>query len=224
MQQDNHTTAASSSQEAPDTKAGAKAAVTAKAGIETLLTPQLDATEVAAVFSAPLLGFLRQSYRSSPSDNDSSSSPSFLPQQTQKPWYTATPFKWHTIRKIMHTFYISTADQRVHLSPSSTSPLQSLDPPSHYRIHGLTAQILIDTARLAYDVAPDFPHLESFGDEALIERLLDDGRGKYAHERERGEEFTDKDGEMVHDWLAAVDRGQAEDSTNSTKRSKDEKL
>lgn len=117
----------------------------------------------------------------------------------------------------MHTFYISTADQRVHLSPSSTS-----NPPSHYRVHGLTAQILIDTARLAYDLAPDFPHLESFGDEALIERLVDGGRGKYARERERGEEFTDKDGEMVHDWLRVVEHGQIEHST--MKRSKDEKL
>lgn len=114
----------------------------------------------------------------------------------------------------MHTFHIPTAGQRVHLSPSIQSPStssppasaqQAKQPPSHYRIHGLTAQILIDVARLAYDREPEFPHIPNYGDEGLIEELIgEEGRGRFARVRGKGEEFRDRVGDRVCDWLADV--------------------
>jgi len=45
-----------------------------------------------------------------------------------------------------------------------------------YRVFGMTARILVDAARVAYDEEPEFEHNSHFGDEEMIERLLKIGR------------------------------------------------
>lgn len=45
-----------------------------------------------------------------------------------------------------------------------------------YRVFGMTARILVDLARVAYDEEPEFEHNSHFGDEELIARLRKMGR------------------------------------------------
>ena len=45
-----------------------------------------------------------------------------------------------------------------------------------FRVFGMTARILVDAARVAFDELPEFEHNSHFGDEEMIERLLKVGR------------------------------------------------
>lgn len=45
-----------------------------------------------------------------------------------------------------------------------------------YRVFGMTARIVVDAARVAYDEQPEFEHNSHFGDEEMIERLRRIGR------------------------------------------------
>lgn len=47
---------------------------------------------------------------------------------------------------------------------------------TRYRVFGMTARILVDAARIAYNHEPDFEHNRHTGDEDLIKRLR--GRGR----------------------------------------------
>ena len=45
-----------------------------------------------------------------------------------------------------------------------------------YRVFGMTARILVDCARVAYEEEPEYEHNSHFGDEEMIDRLLKIGR------------------------------------------------
>lgn len=45
-----------------------------------------------------------------------------------------------------------------------------------YRVFGMTARMIVDAARVAYDQEPEFEHNSHFGDEALIGNLRRMGR------------------------------------------------
>lgn len=47
---------------------------------------------------------------------------------------------------------------------------------SRYKVWGMTARILVDAARLAYDQEPEFEHNSHFGDEEIIAKLRRIGR------------------------------------------------
>lgn len=47
---------------------------------------------------------------------------------------------------------------------------------TRYRVFGMTARILVDVARVAYDEEPEFEHNSHFGDEELIAKLRRMGR------------------------------------------------
>lgn len=47
---------------------------------------------------------------------------------------------------------------------------------SRYKVWGMTARILVDAARLAYDREPEFEHNSDFGDEEIISKLRRIGR------------------------------------------------
>ena len=51
-----------------------------------------------------------------------------------------------------------------------------LDKYSRYRVFGMTARILVDAARYAYNQEPTFEHNSHFGDEDMIVRLRKIGR------------------------------------------------
>ena len=46
----------------------------------------------------------------------------------------------------------------------------------HYRVWGMTARVLVDAARIAYDSEPQFPHNAEPGDEQMITELRVAGR------------------------------------------------
>jgi hypothetical protein len=47
---------------------------------------------------------------------------------------------------------------------------------TRYRVFGMTARILVDAARVAYDEEPEFEHNSHFGDEDMIAKLRKIGR------------------------------------------------
>ncbi|KAI9711394.1 MAG: hypothetical protein M1828_001939 [Chrysothrix sp. TS-e1954] len=168
------------------------------------LMPRLDAKEVAAVFSGPLHNFLRINDELSDSANDDGRG------KPEGDWYEGQWIDWHETRFKMHNFFVPVsgqvvarpkADQSHRPSTSSTFPYRDAPPPfsasspdplealSRFRVFGMTARILVDCARVAYAEEPEFEHNSGFGDEQLINRLLDVGR--MGEKRAQGDEFGD---------------------------------
>lgn len=61
----------------------------------------------------------------------------------------------------------------------------------HYRVWGMTARILIEAARIAYDKKPEFECLEHYGDEDMIQEFWE--HGILREERRQGEEHAVKE-------------------------------
>jgi hypothetical protein len=176
------------------------------------ILPKLDAKEVAAVFTAPFHNFLSEKdedpaqreidgewYKGSwHSWNDSawrmhsfsvpvSSSTSFLakhpesyadPQPSSANGESASkkppPSKGSGMQPpLPRSFYRVSGD--------------ALAQP-RYRVFGMTARILVDAARVAYGEEPQFEHNTHFGDEEMIERLIQIGR--LSEEKKEGEMLT----------------------------------
>ncbi|KAH7025541.1 hypothetical protein B0J12DRAFT_705047 [Macrophomina phaseolina] len=71
---------------------------------------------------------------------------------------------------------------------SSDPPKDPLADMERFRVFGMTARILVDAARVAYDEDPEFEHNSHFGDEDMIARLLKMGR--LSAERKKGDVIT----------------------------------
>ncbi|KIW91922.1 uncharacterized protein Z519_07892 [Cladophialophora bantiana CBS 173.52] len=148
------------------------------------LLPRLDAREVAAVFSAPFRNFLYMED---------------LPGQPNLPgkpsdWYKGSWTDWHQSRWRMHNFFVPVTNQIVSKpkrSEGQKAAASHLDKYSRYRVFGMTARILVDAARYAYDQEPTFEHNSHFGDEDMIVRLLKIGR--LGDVRKPGDELTKED-------------------------------
>lgn len=176
---------------------------------EDVLIPRLDAKEVAAVFSAPFHNFLRASdeHTTESAGIYGPDASGFTPQ-----WYNGTWTDWHESRWRMHNFYVPVAGQTVAWAPtrnssspavgSSSIPYRDLPAPAkaakqakesmkRFRVFGMTARILVDAARVAYDEMPEFEHNSHFGDEEMIGRLLRIGR--LGPIRRRDDELTRED-------------------------------
>ncbi|EXJ90628.1 hypothetical protein A1O1_03731 [Capronia coronata CBS 617.96] len=161
-----------------DPKTGLDASVAEK------LLPRLDANEVAAVFSAPFKNFL---YRED------------LPGQANLPgipsdWYKGAWTDWHQSRWRMHNFFVPVTNQIVSKpkkSEGQKAAASHLDQYERYRVFGMTARILVDAARYAYDQEPEFEHNSHFGDEDMIVRLRKAGR--LGEIRRPGDELTKED-------------------------------
>ncbi|EXJ69122.1 uncharacterized protein A1O5_08057 [Cladophialophora psammophila CBS 110553] len=148
------------------------------------LLPRLDAREVAAVFSAPFRNFLYMED---------------LPGQPNLPgkpsdWYKGSWTDWHQSRWRMHNFFVPVTNQIVSKPKRSEGQkvaASHLDKYSRYRVFGMTARILVDAARYAYDQEPTFEHNSHFGDEDMIVRLRKIGR--LGDIRKPGDELTKED-------------------------------
>ncbi|KAH7123838.1 NUDIX hydrolase domain-like protein [Dendryphion nanum] len=160
--------------------------------VEEKMIPRLDPKEVAAVFTAPFHNFLRSNWDSAgPGPCNKTGQP--------HSWYRGSWTDWYESRWRMHNFYIpkpppSSPSARIKTpsppsndaeSKSAISPFEDL---STFRVFGMTARILVDAARVAYDEQPDFEHNNHFGDEEMIERLLKMGR--LGEIRRKGEEIA----------------------------------
>jgi 8-oxo-dGTP pyrophosphatase MutT (NUDIX family) len=148
------------------------------------LLPRLDAREVAAVFSAPFKNFL---YAED------------LPEQENLPgkprdWYKGMWTEWHQSRWRMHNFFVPVTNQLVS-KPKKTEGQRAaadhLASLQRYRVFGMTARILTDAARCAYDQEPTFEHNSHFGDEDMIARLR--RIGKMGDIRKPTDELTKED-------------------------------
>jgi 8-oxo-dGTP pyrophosphatase MutT (NUDIX family) len=170
------------------------------ADVEEKMIPRLDPKEVAAVFTAPFAQFLQKEWtRQDPGPVNSAGG--------KHSWYRGTWTDWHESRWRIHNFYIpkptpsASALRRNPSSPSTTLRPQDqpegddprpeptpLDDLQHFRVFGMTARILVDAARVAYGVEPEFEHNSHFGDEDMLRRLLKVGR--LSEIRKKGEELN----------------------------------
>jgi len=153
------------------------------------MIPRLDPKEVAAVFTAPFHSFLRKEW------DEKYGAPPVQKDGRKEKFYRGAWTDWHESRWRMHNFYIprpppSSPGSKVRSSESSSraqggsepegddprpSPT-ALDDLTTFRVFGMTARILVDAARVAYGVEPEFEHNSHFGDEEVIGRLLKVGR------------------------------------------------
>ena len=117
---------------------------------EESLIPQLNAKEVAAIFTAPFQRFVRTTHGAEVGGRDSGIR------------YKGAWLPWNDSSWRMHQFFIP-----------KPSPSKGED--NEYRVWGLTAEILVDAARVAFDTNPDFEHNESIGEEAMVEYLFQAG-------------------------------------------------
>ena len=118
---------------------------------EESLIPQLNAKEVAAIFTAPFQRFVLTAHGAETGSRDSG----IRYQGAWMPWYDSN---WRN-----HEFFVP-----------KPSPSEGED--NEYRVWGLTAQILVDAARIAFDTNPDFEHNERIGEEVVVERLFKAGK------------------------------------------------
>ncbi|OCK80698.1 NUDIX domain-containing protein [Lepidopterella palustris CBS 459.81] len=166
--------------------------------VETTLIPRLDAKEVAAVFTAPFHNFLRERDEKGGvghTTEPASESPGVEAAGWPREWYRGAWTDWHETRWRMHNFYVPISDQKVtkprprtpsksskpqpkitHPSPPEEKVADPLEGLTRFRVFGMTARILVDAARVAYNEEPEFEHNAHFGDEDMIARLLKIGR------------------------------------------------
>ncbi|KAJ5718246.1 hypothetical protein N7488_003892 [Penicillium malachiteum] len=141
---------------------------------EVSLIPKLDAREVAAVFTAPFHNFL------SMHDEDSG----VFSDQPSK-WYRGSWTSWHNSEWRMHQFFVRARNPPLHLSPQNEKQKKAVEQlveqeesgqVQRYRVFGMTARMIVDAARVAYQQEPEFEHNSHFGDEAMITNLRRLGR------------------------------------------------
>ncbi|RAL12301.1 NUDIX hydrolase [Aspergillus homomorphus CBS 101889] len=152
---------------------------------EVSLIPRLDAREVAAVFTASFRDFLR------------------MKQDTDSEWYRGAWTEWHESRWRMHQFFVPVRPEEVVKPRPETQErkqvlgqLENLEKAAsagvaRYRVWGMTARIMVDVARVAYALEPEFEHNSHFGDEAMISRLR--LMGRLSAVRRKGDQLTSED-------------------------------
>lgn len=123
-----------------------------EASVEESMMPRLDAKEVAAVFSAPFHNFLRQ--------EDEVKEGVETPGE-RKNWYKGEWIGFHDTRWKMHNFHVPVGNQKVTKSKGEQKEtVESLEKveegTGRYKVWGMTARMLVDAAKLAYDEVPDF--------------------------------------------------------------------
>lgn len=186
--------------------------------VEETLIPRLDAKEVAAVFSAPFRAFLSLELPDrQPKPMSEPAKPWYEGTWTnwnERKWRMHNFFvpveprlvTWSRdghgevpeerseqtgVDESSVTSKAPNKDSMSHIAqtehptdvvrPSGTSS-------SHFRVFGMTARILVDAARLAYDEEPEFEHNFHIGDEEMIVRLI--RLGRMGPIRKKGEELT----------------------------------
>lgn len=124
--------------------------------VDKSMMPKLDAKEVAAVFSAPFHNFLRS--------EDEVREGESIPGK-RGDWYRGDWTEWHEDRWRMHHFHVPINNQTV-TKPKvreggQAAIAEQLDEEEdkgmqRYLVWGMTARMLVDASRLAYDEEPEF--------------------------------------------------------------------
>ncbi|TGO83233.1 hypothetical protein BPOR_0679g00060 [Botrytis porri] len=148
-----------------------------EASVEEDLMPRLDAREVAAVFSAPFHNFLRVE------DEVRKEDESLLPGK-KSDWYSGAWHEWHDTKWRMHNFYVPITNQKVSRSKvregGQAAIAEELEEQeeqglARFKVWGMTARMLVDAARIAYEQEPEFEYNAHVGDEELIAKLQSTG-------------------------------------------------
>ena len=139
------------------------------------LIPKLNATEVAAVFSCPFHRFISPRLEHTQADS---------PIKYRGQWN-----KWNGVKWRMHSFFIPKT-QVPHAKSqqdegSTWGNTGDVLEENSYKVWGLTARILIDSARIAYDEDPVFEFNHGIGEETMLKRLWD--RGRLKDDRKHGD-------------------------------------
>jgi coenzyme A diphosphatase NUDT7 len=137
----------------------------AVSAIEEAFAPKLNSNEVAAVFTAPLESFLDTSLSSRMASRSSIHS---------RPWYKGDRFPFDNGTVLMHNFYMPTVSSSVTWTGTDSESMQTAG--MTFRIFGLTAKILVETARIAFGRAPQFEDHSPLGDENLIRDYIREGK------------------------------------------------
>ncbi|KAI1799279.1 NUDIX hydrolase domain-like protein [Daldinia bambusicola] len=149
------------------------------------MMPRLDAKEVAAVFSGPFHNFLKA--KDEPRDGET------VPPGE---WYDGYWHHWHDKPWRVHNFHVPVNNQKV-TRPKVRDGGQAVlaeeleeeeDAVQRFLVWGLTARMLVDAARIAYEEEPEFEHNSHYGDEEIIAFLNNQGRLPEKKRREVGQD------------------------------------
>ncbi|KAK8027403.1 NUDIX hydrolase domain-like protein [Apiospora marii] len=149
--------------------------------VDESMIPQLNAKEVAAVFSGPFHNFLKQRDErrvacAGGEEEEKEAEEEELPFPDGD-WYDGRWTEWHAEPWRIHNFYVPINNQRVTKPPARDGGQAALadeleeDEVQRFLVWGLTGRMLVDAARIAYAEEPEFEHNDHYGDEAIIARL-----------------------------------------------------
>ncbi|KAI1660265.1 NUDIX hydrolase domain-like protein [Daldinia decipiens] len=153
--------------------------------VDESMMPRLDAKEVAAVFSGPFHNFLKA--KDEPHEGET------IPPGD---WYDGYWHHWHDKPWRVHNFHVPVNNQKV-TKPKVRDGGQAVladvleeeeDALQRFLVWGLTARMLVDAARIAYEEEPEFEHNSHYGDEEIIAILNDAGRLPDKKRKEVGQE------------------------------------
>ncbi|CAG8957752.1 hypothetical protein HYFRA_00000090 [Hymenoscyphus fraxineus] len=156
--------------------------------VEENMIPRLDAKEVAAVFSAPFHNFLRK-------EDEVRQGDPIAGKITD--WYKGEWMDWNDSRWRMHSFFVPVNNQKVtkpRIRPGAIPEhveKEESDVVERYKVWGMTARILVDAARIAYEEEPNFELNTHIGDEPMIANL--ERMGKLGEKAAGGSDVTDAD-------------------------------
>jgi coenzyme A diphosphatase NUDT7 len=126
------------------------------ASVEESMIPRLDAKEVAAVFSAPFHNFLKE--------QDEVREGEIVPG-TRSDWYKGQWMDFNDTKWKMHSFFVPINNQKVSKPKVREGGQAAIseeldegddDETQRYKVWGMTARMLVDTARVAYGENPEF--------------------------------------------------------------------
>lgn len=168
------------------------------------LIPNLNPTEVAAVFSCPFHRFLSSLVEHTQAES---------PIKYRGQWNNWNGVEWRMHNFFIPKFNVNTAkgkNQEMSYAPSHESSIEEYS----YKVWGLTARILIDSARVAYNEDPEFEINHEIGEESMLKRLWDRGRLKF--ERRQGDEMTRE--------AIEIEKNDVTESTTPNREQKENKL
>ncbi|KAF2786425.1 hypothetical protein K505DRAFT_330368 [Melanomma pulvis-pyrius CBS 109.77] len=184
------------------------------ASVEEKMIPRLDPREVAAVFTAPFHAFLAKQWDPAlgPAPVQRNGRPEKWYRGSWTDWHESR-WRMHNFyipRPLGGGGSASRSSSSLKANPTKMKSegeegegrggegepqgddprpaASSLDELTTFRIFGMTARILVDAARVAYGMEPEFEHNSHFGDEEMIGRLLKIGR--FSETRKNGEVLT----------------------------------
>ncbi|TQV99811.1 hypothetical protein V2A60_005247 [Cordyceps javanica] len=142
--------------------------------VEHTLVPTPDASEVAAVFTAPFYNFLKSS--------DLPPQPGHVLPPGH--WYDGAWINWKDVAWRVHNFYVPVNNQQVSRPAQGTAAVeetkQDIDFEGRFKVWGMTGRVMVDAARIAYGEPPEVEHNPGLGDADIIMIAEQDGAFKEA--------------------------------------------